>query len=209
MSLSAGPGPAPFSNIDPKNCPVNITAIVDYLKGHDWGPVWAHCIATFIEIERFAQFKARGTLANPTEGRPAEVAAWMKRARKLTDYPIKNVDEFAVAWLNWWNSNKPPSVSGEVAANFDWAVLNVTGPNGLLLFMLTLAWWGSALDDTKGHRGKWLVAVCDVRLVFDRVLVAAGKAYADDNDDNDDVELESSSRYVHRAFTSTYRSQCK
>ncbi|TFK77649.1 hypothetical protein K466DRAFT_441878, partial [Polyporus arcularius HHB13444] len=96
----------------------------------------------WVEIERFAQFTAHGTLQNPTEGRPLEVAAWMKRARKLTDYPIKNVDKFADAWLLWWKSNKPLSQAvDDLPANLDWAVLNVTGPNGLLLFMLSLAWW--------------------------------------------------------------------
>ncbi len=211
VSLSAGPGPAPFSKINAKNCPENIVAIVDYLRGHDWGPVWDHCIATFIEVERFAQFKTRGTLLHPTEGRPREVAAWMKRARKLVDYPIEDVDVFAAAWFRWWNSNKPPSISGDVPANYDWAVLNVTGPNGLLLFMLTLAWWGSLAGDNQGYQGKWLLAVGDVRLVFDRVLLAAAKAYRDnigDNNDDVDVELEGSARYVHTFPIIACCSQC-
>ncbi len=173
------------------------------MKGHDWGAVWDHCIATFVEIERFAQFKSRGTLINPTHGRPSEVAAWMKRARKLVDYPIEDVDKFADSWLGWWKSNKPPTISDELPANFDWAVLNVTGSNGLLLFMLSLAWWGSVVGDGQGNRGKWLLAVGDVRVVFDRVLVAAAKAYNDENSDNvvkDDVEVESCSRYVQCVF---------
>ncbi|TFK80860.1 hypothetical protein K466DRAFT_461018, partial [Polyporus arcularius HHB13444] len=160
--------------------------IVDYLRGHDWGPVWDHCIATYVEIERFAQFKNRGTLLNPTVGRPLEVAAWMKRARKLIDFQIEDVDVFAAAWFKWWNSNKPASIDGDVPANFDWAVLNVTGTNGILLFMLTLAWWGSVASGNQGHRGKWLLAVGDVRLVFDRILVAAAKAYRDDVDNGNE-----------------------
>ncbi len=216
VSISAGPlpgrrpraetlsaGPAPFSKINAKNCPPHIIAIITYLKSHEWGPVWDHCIATYVEIERFAQFQTRGAFLNPTIGRPPEVAAWMKRARKLVDFPIQDVDEFADAWLKWWKSNKPATIEGDVPPNFDWAVLNVTGSNGLLLFIFTLSWWGSAVDDKQGQRGKWLLAVNDVRLVFDRVLVGVAKAYNGNNDVNGgdtDMGLEGSSRYVHCVF---------
>lgn len=201
-SLSTGSGPAPFSKINDKNCPSNIVDIIEYLKRHEWGVVWDHCIATWVEIERYAQFKTRGTLQNPTDSRPPEVAAWMKRARKLVDYPINDVDKFADAWLSWWKSNKP--VSGDVddlPANMDWAVLNVSGPNGLLLFMLTLAWWGAVVEDGQSHRGKWLLAITDVRLVLDRVLLAAAKGYnADDADEDDGDSQEPVSRCVFHRF---------
>ncbi|TFK81022.1 hypothetical protein K466DRAFT_569297 [Polyporus arcularius HHB13444] len=187
-SASISAGPAPFSKINEKNCPSNIVDIIHYLKGHEWGPVWDHCVATWVEIERFAQFEAHGTLQNPTDGRPLEVPAWMKRARKLVDFPINNVDKFADGWLKWWNSNRPSSEGfDDVPANLDWAVLNVTGPNGLRLFMLTLAWWGAVVEDDQGSRGKWLLAVGDVRVVFDRVLLAAAKRY---NSGEVDVDLD-------------------
>ncbi|RDX39725.1 hypothetical protein OH76DRAFT_1490873 [Lentinus brumalis] len=180
-SLSAGAvsvGPAPISKINDKNCPSAIADTIQYLRGHEWGPVWDHCIATWVEIERFAQFKAHGTLQNPTVGRPLEVAAWMKRARKLVDYPIKDVVTFADGWLKWWTSNKPVSDGTiDVPANLNWAVLNVSGSNGVLLFMLLLAWWGAALEDDQENRGKWLLAVSDVRVALDRVLLAAARGY--------------------------------
>ncbi|RDX39964.1 hypothetical protein OH76DRAFT_1423985 [Lentinus brumalis] len=190
-SLSTGPGPAPFSKINDQNCPSNIVDIIQYLKAHQWGPIWDHCIATWVEIERFAQFKTRGALQNPTEGRPLEVAAWMKRARKLVDFPIKDVDKFAAAWLTWWKSNKPVAQDTDnVRANWDWGVLNVSGPNGILLFMLSLAWWGAVVEHTQGYQGKWLLAVSDVRLVLDRVLLAAAKGYRDEDADEGDADLQ-------------------
>ncbi len=137
------------------------------MKHDAWGPTWEHCVATFVEIERFAQFQARGSLPSPTEGRPLEVAAWMKRARKLGDFKIGDVDQFADAWLGWWRNNQPD----------DWSALNVTGPNGIRLFLLTLAWWGSALDEADDDEGGILFAdmLEDVGVAFNQVLLAASQ----------------------------------
>ncbi|RPD67895.1 hypothetical protein L226DRAFT_527577 [Lentinus tigrinus ALCF2SS1-7] len=189
LSLSAGPRSTAFSKIDSTNCPPNVVAIIDYLSSHQWGAVWTHCIATFVEIERFAQFKSRGTLLNSTDGRPPEVADWMKRHRKLVDVTIRDVDKFAEGWARWWKGNKPVPSSeddDEVPANLDWSVLYVSGPNGLLLFILTLAWWGTAVAEDDTRHGKWLVAMSDVRLVFDRVLLAASRCQGGDDSDGGD-----------------------
>ncbi len=143
--------------------------------GHKtWGALWEHCVATFVEIERFAQFQPRGTLQKPTDGRPSEVAAWMKRARKLADYPIENVDSFGDAWLSWWRNNQPDSDLNEATSStVDWTVLYVTGPNGIRLFLLTLAWWRSVLGDKEEGRAQWLDALSQVQVALDFVLIAA------------------------------------
>ncbi|RDX42696.1 hypothetical protein OH76DRAFT_1488412 [Lentinus brumalis] len=156
-----------FSRLDAANCTPDINRVVEYLMKHDtWGPVWEHCVATYVEIERYAQFEACGSLQNPTGGRPSEVSAWMKRARKLVDFQIKSVGDFADAWFGWWRNNQSD----------DWSALNVTGPNGIRLFLLTLAWWGSALEDNDEVQGaRWADALSEVRVAFDHVLVAAAE----------------------------------
>ncbi|TFK81054.1 hypothetical protein K466DRAFT_604816 [Polyporus arcularius HHB13444] len=174
--------PTAFSRVDAANCPPDFGRVVDYLMKHDtWGPIWEHCVATYVEIERYAAFEPCGSLLKPTDGRPSEVAAWMKRARKLVDFHISNVDEFADAWLYWWRINQPEDLSA----------LNVTGANGIRLFLLTLAWWGSALGDgVNDARGaRFADALLEVRSAFDHVLVAASQESEDMEVDKPEVAL--------------------
>ncbi|TFK78391.1 hypothetical protein K466DRAFT_607034 [Polyporus arcularius HHB13444] len=160
--------PAAFSRVDAANCTPDIDRVIEYLMKHEsWGPVWEHLVATYVEIERFAQFQTSGSLLSPTEGRPSEVAAWMKRARKLVDFNIDDVDQFGENWLCWWRNNQSD----------DWSALNVTGPNGIRLFLLTLAWWGSTLDEADDDERVivFVDALEEVRVVFDHVLLATSQ----------------------------------
>ncbi|KAI0686689.1 hypothetical protein C8T65DRAFT_747319 [Cerioporus squamosus] len=190
--VTSSPLVGPLSKLDARNCPSEIDRVVDYLMTHQaWGALWEHCVATYVEIERFAQFEPRGTLQQPTDNRPPEVAAWMKRARKLVDFPINDVERFGDAWLSWWLNNQPDrlDVDEAVSSEVDWTILYITGPNGIRLFLLTLAWWGSVLGDDEG-RDRWDNALSKVRVVLDRVLVAAAAVEAGEEAETGEVDAQ-------------------
>jgi hypothetical protein len=93
-----------------------------------------------------------------TAGRPKEVAAWMKNARPLTDQDI--AASFVGDWWKWWGG-----LYSGVDAGGAWEVFEKAGANGMLIFVLTLAWWGQAI----GEEGRvlegsdcWGKAVCEV-----------------------------------------------
>lgn len=106
----------------------------------------------------------------------------MKHARPLQDYCIDDVQAFSVSWWAWWRDNQPRrrpvnaqgSHTEETSDKVDWNELYVTGPTGLVLVLMTLAWWGVAIyDRDEALQQDWLDAVEDVAFVLERVLEAA------------------------------------
>lgn len=165
------------------DCPDNVRLIVQYLLGEGgWGSRWHALVKLYVDIERRAGFQPRGRLPKSTEHRPQEVAAWMKHHRPLTDVDIDDVDVFASGWWAWWYNNQPADrpmggagwytpTNGSTAS---WMQLCVTGPNGLVLFLLTAAWWGAAVEDADAEAQQdWLDALEDMLYVFAQVWVAA------------------------------------
>ncbi|KAI0060276.1 hypothetical protein BV25DRAFT_1783022, partial [Artomyces pyxidatus] len=84
--------------------------------------------------------------------RPVEVQDWIKRHRDYNKPSVvKSSSKFAGSWRAWWTSNQPAwrtSASdvtwplgrvGGVGAL--WLELMKGGPNGLVLFLITIVWW--------------------------------------------------------------------
>jgi hypothetical protein len=87
---------------------------------------------------RFADRVLQQRLPGDAQGRPQEFSWWMKRARKYSSPPfISDVSTFAASFGVWWGSMR--KAGGE-----DWGVLKTGGPNGFLVIMLLLCWWGRA-----------------------------------------------------------------
>ena len=126
-------------------------------------------MATYVAIERCANFEEKGRLPRATEGRPPEVAAWMKKGRELIDFEINDVRSYGRMWWRWWQVNQPderPSGRSE-----DWLPLALTGSSGLVLFLLSSAWWGAAvIDADPAEQQLWLDAIDDMLVVFKAVL---------------------------------------
>jgi hypothetical protein len=97
-------------------------------------------------------------LPGDAQGRPAEFSWWAKRARKYSMPPsVDNVPSFATAFNTWWSQMK---VDGEDG----WGVLRVGGPNGILVVMLLLCWWGREVVTPQ-----WKAAVDDVTACLDKM----------------------------------------
>jgi hypothetical protein len=75
-----------------------------------------------------------------TAGRPKEVATWMKNAHLLTDQDIDR--SFVGDWWKWWGGLYP-----DVEGGGGWEVFDKAGMNSMLIFVLTLAWWGQAISE--------------------------------------------------------------
>ncbi|KAI9068913.1 hypothetical protein FKP32DRAFT_1671815 [Trametes sanguinea] len=193
------------------DCSEELKNVVAYLLGDGgWGSRWQELIAAYVDIERCASFKPSGRLPKATEGRPLEVADWMKHARPLIDYHIKDIKAFATSWQRWWRANQPdcrstclhhPALCHGLTDAASWRELGVTGPSGLVLFLLSAAWWGAAVTASDvGCQQAWLDAVEDMYHVFQHVrhaMVVSGTA------NHSDVAVSASKRRASQDLRSS------
>ncbi|KAI9068202.1 hypothetical protein FKP32DRAFT_1672416 [Trametes sanguinea] len=178
-----GSVPRPPAVVFLDDCSEDLKKIAGYLIGDGgWGPRWMQLVSAYVDIERQASFKPSGRLPKATEGRPPEVADWMKHARPLVDYQVNDIHAFGDQWWRWWRANQPagrkterhnlPSHRND-AGEPSWRQLAVTGPSGLVLFLLTAAWWGAAVISAEiEHQQAWLDAVEEMNHVFECIKQA-------------------------------------
>ncbi len=159
------------------DCPEDTAKMVKYLLGKgSWGSRWQGLVAAYLDIERHNGFKSEGRLPNPTHHRPSEIPKWMKYARPLADFDIEDVDRFTDQWWQWWRANQPSHrrdhrLTASNNVDEEWSQLAVTGPSGLVLFLVSSAWWGAAVGEASiEHQQSWLDAIEDMLFAFQSVL---------------------------------------
>jgi hypothetical protein len=88
---------------------------------------------------------------------------------------MEDVAEFERGWLSWWNALQPAGRRNGVLVPFgiydveaDWSELRKSGPNGFVMAIIALTWWGIS-----GASETWFKAVTDVSRVLE---VLAGLA---------------------------------
>ncbi|KAJ7352105.1 hypothetical protein DFH08DRAFT_694112, partial [Mycena albidolilacea] len=100
--------------------------------------------------------------------RPAQVGAWVQRAR--TGVPvIPDVVRFAEQWGKWWQEINPTwrkIITPMPRKDGDWTSLDLPGPNGFLNVLICLKWWRERLE---GETKEWRDAVEDVKWVLERM----------------------------------------
>lgn len=111
-----------------------------------------------------------------SNGRPEDINKWVGTDRELVDILIKDLPGFEKAWWSWWLSAQPDDRAlpgGTLKApemNMDWEKMrSKTGRNGLMLVILSLAWWGKSSNNSK----PWKRAVADLGAVLGFVNVSA------------------------------------
>ncbi|KAF8133493.1 hypothetical protein K438DRAFT_1787635 [Mycena galopus ATCC 62051] len=94
-------------------------AVSGFARLQKWGGEdWIQCVQGLIELERAWGFPAKGLLSVPGEGegRPKEVATFMRNARKWGTHmtlgnesvgPRQVEGSFAHLWWNWWGGLQP------------------------------------------------------------------------------------------------------
>jgi hypothetical protein len=165
-----------------------------------------------IALERAWGFPAKGLLAAPgkDEGRPAEIATFMKYGRKWegrqeletkTVGPREMEGSFAHGWWRWWRSLQPQkrkeSEDGVLTcvnnlSAEEWEMVAKThGRNGMLLVVGCLLWWGDAAAATQDTplQLEWKKAVEDVTWVLGKTLESVGALYIKTCDGGDSAVL--------------------
>ncbi|KAJ7845161.1 hypothetical protein B0H14DRAFT_2358273, partial [Mycena olivaceomarginata] len=100
--------------------------------------------------------------------RPAQVGAWVQRARKGAP-DIRDVETFGKTWMAWWRDINPPwrkAATPMPRTDGDWASLDLPGPNGFLNVLVCLKWWRERLDQ---ESPAWREGVEDVLWVLKRM----------------------------------------
>ncbi|KAJ7818595.1 hypothetical protein B0H14DRAFT_2373081, partial [Mycena olivaceomarginata] len=92
----------------------------------------------------------------PAKLRPAQVGAWVQRARKGTP-DIPNIERFANEWAAWWQEINPAwrkvSIPMSRSVVGSWECLDLPGPNGFLNVLICLKWWRERVE-TESRSGK-------------------------------------------------------
>lgn len=154
---------------------------VNYMLGLGLGDGWLSLMKSWVHLETSLAFgegvDGRVSVASilyrsnltflqkmrlTTEGRPLQLKDWMQRHRPYTPNAVRitNVDEFGRDVKKWWNIMQPAwrRVDGNTSQvyvppeNEDWSELAKAGPNGLLLLMLSVGWWGK-IETSDAWRG--------------------------------------------------------
>ncbi|GBE80329.1 hypothetical protein SCP_0300440 [Sparassis crispa] len=117
------------------------------IRERGWGSEWSRMLTSLVLLEKEAPATVKRLGGN--KARLAEVASWMKIARLARDMEIDDSVAFAKGWWGWWTSLQPSTraVGDDGKLQQDrsavvWDSLCITGPNGLLLVVVCLAWWG-------------------------------------------------------------------
>ncbi|KAL4262140.1 hypothetical protein AB1N83_009759 [Pleurotus pulmonarius] len=134
------------------------------VKGGDWMDavgIWANMEQSAIPSEKQLRFS--------TSNRPPQVARWFAYGRLYTTDPnIPDIVKYENSLLAWWLFLQPewrtsegplPLALYDAPEGSNWASLNKTGPDGLLLVMMSFAWWGAIVGETTS----WLAASADLK----------------------------------------------
>ncbi|KAJ7734705.1 hypothetical protein B0H14DRAFT_2408771, partial [Mycena olivaceomarginata] len=102
----------------------------------------------------------------PAKLRPAQVGAWVQRAR--TGKPdIRDVERFANEWAKWWQEINPAwrkvSLPMSRLGDGPWVGLDLPGANGFLNVLICLKWWREQVET---ESKEWKEAVEDVTWVL-------------------------------------------
>jgi hypothetical protein len=101
---------------------------------------------------------------------PSYVQEWIQISRNVRFVPKHmSAEQYKTSWWKWWSSEQPAwrlrSKSGELCqgGTGDASSTRRCGQNGLIEFVMTLGWWGMAVDvSAKGKQVDWLKAVAEV-----------------------------------------------
>jgi hypothetical protein len=95
-------------------------------------------------------------------GRPSVATAWLKRRNYAAPPGIIDLSKFEAEWTGWWDGIQHKCGDGDAA-------MYVGGPNGFVIVMLLMTWWGWAAI-TAEAKAKWGVSVASVTSTLDNIL---------------------------------------
>ncbi|KAJ7446034.1 hypothetical protein B0H11DRAFT_2249218 [Mycena galericulata] len=152
-----------------------------FALGEKWETDWADCVDKYLDFEAACGYQDEGPRIGG-EGRPDEVAEWIRGGRKWFSPPsIKNLGRlgekgsYANNWWLWWRSIQPPErqwFGGMLTAPTEMTFGKMTtmyGRNGFMQVMASLLWWGlqESRGGSLGKQTGWSQAVSDVRSMLE------------------------------------------
>jgi len=124
----------------------------------------------------------------------------MKGGRKYDAMPEVSIGTFAPTWTEWWVRLQPEwrgetfPLSTEAPEVSDWSELRKGGPNGIFVVLLSLGWWGMAMESDE-ELTSWGDVFMGFRWVLEQLL----------GDTNADTDIEGApvrKKYVFDLFIS-------
>ncbi|KAJ7129819.1 hypothetical protein C8R43DRAFT_1134082 [Mycena crocata] len=166
------------------------------------GGEWEECVAGVIALEKAWGFPEKGLLATPggRDGRPSEVALFMKTRRKWEEAnelekkggvraapgPRDVAGSMSQRFWAWWELFQPEGRfdeegnlrnAADVSEDAWDEVAKTHGRNGMLMVLGCLLWWGEAAaasEDPSPLLEDWKLAVVDVTSVLTETLKGVG-----------------------------------
>ncbi|KAJ3476086.1 hypothetical protein NLI96_g11404 [Meripilus lineatus] len=134
---------------------ISVQTILDSIDGVPHLPNWIQNALTFFVTQDFgATWVAALRAWVRYEWMGVEVHDWMKRGRKFTainPWTEEVFDAFKTSFIGWYKSLQPNDrslFSTDKITCGDWSDMQRYGPNGIMLVLLCLFWWGSNSVDT-------------------------------------------------------------
>ncbi|KAG6827426.1 hypothetical protein H0H92_011848 [Tricholoma furcatifolium] len=193
-----GSNPEPPKPAGKENVPLSTTltapdwliAAREHLTMQDLGETWKSCVAEWERFEEALDYHCGKGLPGAKD-RPEEWAAWVTKSHRMYSRTpvIADPMEFGLATAKWWKGIQPkvrqtspatlpvPIIHCPAGKEDIWASLRKGGPNGMLVVMTLLVWWGQRLGTTsqwqEDSSALWKECVDDVRACLE---VMAGTA---------------------------------
>ncbi|KAG6835530.1 hypothetical protein H0H93_000483 [Arthromyces matolae] len=197
-------------NIDPNSVvpPAWLLAAREHFLARDLGNDWKVCIDTWERFEASLNYHNSKGLPCAKE-RPSEWSQWVSKShRSYRSTPvITDPMEFGLATVSWWKKIQPSVRQAsltELPVPIDecqlanevgdvWAPLRKGGPNGMIIMVTLLSWWGQRLQVStqwqEDSRPLWQGCVDDVRRCLEALIQSSStvgprgsKRKASDND---------------------------
>ncbi|KAG6874622.1 hypothetical protein C0992_007244, partial [Termitomyces sp. T32_za158] len=157
-----------------------------HFASRDLGEGWKTCVSAWSHFEECLNYHAGKGLPG-AKNRPEEWSEWTTKShRSYANVPvIHDVHEFGLAIVKWWKHIQPkvrqsskslmpvPLADCFLGDEDDtiWSPLRKGGPNGMLVMMTLLAWWGQHIDSgaqwQENSRPLWIECVSNVRVCLE------------------------------------------
>ncbi|KAJ3524045.1 hypothetical protein NMY22_g11175 [Coprinellus aureogranulatus] len=156
---------------------------VKHLQIDELGETWKDAVEKWIALETLLGYGKVAKTPLPVSDRPTEWTKWASKTKNnVRPYDsIPKIDqpaEFGLAMLKWWYNIQPPfrsSTNNFPGPMFEdpsyegdpWVAIRKSGPNGFVVLMTLMSWWGRSLSNRNSFvddsRPAWNLLVDDIR----------------------------------------------
>ncbi|KAL0572702.1 SERTA domain-containing protein 3 [Marasmius crinis-equi] len=133
--------------------------------GEEMPGYWERVVYKWVDVESIWASREFPDQEVSKEGRPDSLGRWFAYGRLRSTKTPSNVTDnrMEAEWWPWWTNANPDwrvKVDGKVVPGGlgSWDQLRAPGPDGVVLFLITLRWWHDVLQNAEELQ-KWELAV--------------------------------------------------